>query len=226
MSDEKRQTRLLPFRLRRAGAQQRRDARGKFDGAKDLFDGAKDFSADAELTALLRAWESPSHTARASERLLADFRAGVRRAPVWRRALAAELRVPLPVAACAVFALLLSLFALGARALTHASPVESKTVGPTVLKIVETPVVQERVVTRIVYVEKKERGANRVVSSQAIARETLATDGTDAAGEKQTVRPANQGAPAGYFTRVDMADFQPADEVKIRIVKKGSADEK
>ena len=46
MSDEKRQTRLLPFRLRR-GVTPRPAADS---GA------AEDFSADAELTALLRAW--------------------------------------------------------------------------------------------------------------------------------------------------------------------------
>src|SRR5215211_7838185 len=100
MSDEKRQTRLLPFRLRRAA---RADARA---GDRE------DFSADAELTALLRTWEAPPQEAGGRARLLADFRASVRRAPLWRRALTAQVRVPLPVAACAAAVCLLSLYAL------------------------------------------------------------------------------------------------------------------
>src|SRR5215207_736022 len=104
MSNEKRQTRLLPFRLRRAAR------------AEAGADGAEDFSADAELTALLRTWDVPARDAGARARLLADFRASVRPVPLWRRALAAQVRVPLPVAACAAVALLGSLYALGARA--------------------------------------------------------------------------------------------------------------
>jgi hypothetical protein len=224
MNDEKRQTRLLPFRLRRAGTE-RRDARDRFDREmRGEFDGAEDFSTDAELTALLRTWDAPPHTFEARARMLADFRASVGRAPVWRRALTAELRVPLPVAACAAFALLLSLFALGTRAWTHpAAPVESKSESATAVKIVEVPVVRERIVTRTIYVEKKERGAGRGVSSH----DERETTGTQAGARREAERTAREGTPAaGYFTRVDMADFQPADEMKIRIVKKGSADEK
>jgi hypothetical protein len=232
MSDEKRQTRLLPFRLRRAGAARRGPAHY---GAEDFGgpEGAEDFAADAELTALLRAWEAPPPGAGARARLLADFRAGVPRVPLWRRALAAELRVPLPVAACAALAVIASLFALGARGWTHAAPAVSKAEAAPVLKVVEVPVVQERVVTRTVYDERKGRGAGRVSASQAptppqaptheTTRETLALGaGREEAGGQAAGRDSN----AGYFTRVNMEDFQPADEVKIRVVKRGSTDER
>src|SRR5881628_4191082 len=98
MSDEKRQTRLLPFRLRRRAP--RADA--------------QDQAPDEGLRELLRAWEAPTASHEARVRLLAEFRAAARRVPLWRRALRAELRVPLPVAACAAVALL-SLFAFAAR---------------------------------------------------------------------------------------------------------------
>ncbi|MFL6332689.1 MAG: hypothetical protein ACJ754_05015 [Pyrinomonadaceae bacterium] len=216
MSDEKRQTRLLPFRLRRAA---RADA-----GAG----GVKDFSADAELTALLRAWEAPPQDAGARGRLLADFRASVRRAPLWRRALTAQVRVPLPVAACAALFLLGSLYVLGTRATTpHGAPAAAQTVTePAAVRVVEVPVVQERVVTRTVYVEKKERVSSRGVSTRTDARESLAQqDGN--AGTPQREEPAKgQDAHAGYFTRVDMNDFQPSNEVKFRIVSRGGTDEK
>ena len=220
MSDEKRQTRLLPFRLRRAA---RADA-----GAN----GAEDFSADAELTALLRTWEAPSQDAGARARLLADFRTSVRPASLWRRALAAQVRVPLPAAACAALVLLGSLYALGARATAPSAepPAAQAEAAPAAVRVVEVPVVQERVVTRIVYVEKKERGAPRVVSTRAAAREELARgDGKNErdAEAPQSPEPAqNPEAHAGYYTRVDMNDFQPAGEVKLRIVSRGGTDEK
>ena len=220
MSDEKRQTRLLPFRLRRRPAP----------------DAERDFPADAELRELLRAWEAPPASARSRERLLADFRAHARRAPLWRRALRAELRVPLPVAACALVALL-SLLAFAARSPSRTQ--QSKAVAPetvnalaaqtsdatgaqasdafaaTNVKVVEVPVVRERVVTRVVYVEKKERSGARPDAALAAERERRVRDGEQASG-----------AASSYFTRVDMEDFQPADEMKIRIVRKGKGDEK
>lgn len=231
MSDEKRQTRLLPFRLRRAGA------RRAVAVARD----AEDFGADAELTALLRAWDAPPASDGARARLLADFRATVRPAPLWRRALAAHVRVPLPVAACAVVALLLSPLAFGARpwkkyAASSASASESATAER--VRVVEVPVIQERVVTRTVYVEKKERGLGRGVSSQpetsgrpetpeTASIKTSASAKTSDARAREVQTPASSpDASAGYFSRVNMEDFQPADEVKIRVVKRGSVDEK
>jgi hypothetical protein len=220
MSDEKRQTRLLPFRLRRAA---RADA---------CANGAEDFSADAELTALLRTWEAPSQDAGARGRLLADFRANVRPVPLWRRALTAQVRVPLPVAACAALVLLGSLYVLAARATaSRVEPSAARTEAtPAAVRLVEVPVVQERVVTRTVYVGKKERAAPRVVSTRAAGREELAV--RDDKNERDAEAPPspdpaqNPEAHAGYFTRVDMNDFQPAGEVKLRIVSRGGVDEK
>ncbi|MCA1618815.1 MAG: hypothetical protein LC795_05785 [Acidobacteria bacterium] len=222
MSDEKRQTRLLPFRLRRAGAG--RASRGARD--------AEDFGADAGLTALLRTWEAPPRSDVARARLLADFRATARPAPLWRRAFAAQVRVPLPVAACAVLALLLSPLAFGARPWTQNAPAAGAEVAPAeTVRVVEVPVVQERVVTRTVYVEKKERGRERGVSPRAdasarpAAPETASAKPAERRGEDGQT-PASPDASAGYFSRVNMEDFQPADEMKIRVVKRGGVDEK
>ena len=216
MSDEKRQTRLLPFRLRRA-----RRAHG---------DGGEDFSADAELTALLREWEAPPQSGEARARLLADLRACVAPAPLWRRALTAQIRVPLPVAACAALALLLTPLAFGARPWTKSTPTPEGATAAPVVRIVEVPVIQERVVTRTVYVEKKERGGARGVSSQADARESLAAEPTDArrvdARAQAAASTSGADASAGAFTRVNMEDYQPANEVKFRILERGNVDKK
>ena len=220
MSDEKRQTRLLPFRLRRAA---RADVRA---------DGAEDFAADAELTALLRTWDVPPSSDGARARLLADFHASVRRAPLWRRALTAQVRVPLPVAACAALVLASSLYVLGSRA-TTARVEPSASTKEAAVRVVEVPVVEERVVTRTVYVEKKERSAARVVSTRTVEREELARRNEVNAAEATNVQTPQSAEPAqkqetyaGYFTRVDMNDFQPADEMKIRIVSRGGLNEK
>src|SRR5688500_6966482 len=133
MSDEKRQTRLLPFRLRRA--------------RRAGSDGGEDFSADAELTALLREWEAPPQSEAARARLLADFRVGVAPAPLWRRALTSQIRVPLPVAACAALALVLTPLAFGARAWIKPTTPSADAASTPVVRVVEVPVIQERVVT-------------------------------------------------------------------------------
>jgi len=216
MSNEKRQTRLLPFRLRRAAR------------AEAGADGAEDFSADAELTALLRAWDVPAQDAGSRARLLADFRASVRRAPLWRRALTAQVRVPLPVAACAGLVLLGSLYVLGARATARVEPSAAQTAArPAAVRVVEVPVVQERVVTRTVYVEKKGRGGEQAAPRRQPEREQLARRDERNVETPQRQEPVQSPeAHAGYFTRVDMNDFQPAGEVKLRIVSRGGTDEK
>jgi hypothetical protein len=214
MSDEKRQTRLLPFRLRRA-------PRANAGANRE-----EDFSADAELAALLRTWDVPPQGAGARARLLADFRASARRAPLWRRALNAQVRVPLPVAACAAVVLLGSLYVLGTRATARVEPSAAQTaVEPAAVRVVEVPVVQERLVTRTVYVERKGREGARPAAPRRPEREELAQGG---AGDVEAPRRREeaQGQEAQAFTRVDMNDFQPAGEVKLRIVSRGGVDEK
>ena len=249
MSDEKRPTRLLAFRLRRDGAARARNA-GHTPDARDAASCEEEFSVDAELGMLLRAWDAPEPSAHSRGRLLAEFRATARRAPFWHRALSSELRVPLPFAACAALAVLAALFVLASRtrtpaqtAATNNAPAEVRAAeaAPTV-KIVEVPVGRERVVTRFVYVEKSARLADAqqlaatrqsttTQRSATMMRGTVAQSSSDreaARGVPTAFDPSAQssGEPTSYFTRVDMADFQPADEMKIRIVKRGKTDEK
>ena len=249
MSDEKRPTRLLPFRMRRASHAHAADYTCD---ARELSADAVEFSEDAELSTLLRAWDAPGPSARSREHLLAEFRASVVRAPLWRRAFSAELRVPMPVAPCAALALLASLFALAARTQAPAqsaiksTAVDVRTTDAPAVKIVELPVERERVVTRYIYVEKNAPRAEAqmlVANTQAgttqqstsTRRGAAERGGAQSASNSEAARGArtavessaqSTGEPTSYFTRVDMADFQPADEMKIRIVKRGKTDEK
>jgi hypothetical protein len=210
MSDEKRQTRLLPFRLRRAGATRHADYLNE------------DTGADAELSALLRTWDAPTQSHAARARLLADFRASSVRVPFWRRALTASVRVPLPVAACALVALVASLALVAARTRPATVETQASSVAPA-MRVVGVPVIREKVVTRVVYVEKNERVESRGVSAKGAVSE-LAT--TSAHEPKPGAETPDVGEPASFITRVDMADFRPADEMKIRVIKKGRSDEK
>ena len=252
MSDEKRQTRLLPFRLRRDGAARVRASEFSSE-ARDAAADGEEFSEDAELSALLRAWEAPAQSAGARGRLLAEFRENKVRVPLWRRALSAELRVPLPVAACAALVLLASVIALVARTqtpvkvATQSTPSDVRTSDAPAVKIVELPVERERVVTRFVYVERnapraetQRLAANELTEttrqststrrSATAERDALAQSDSNRGGatRHQAVDPSAQSTaePTSYFTRVDMADFQPAEKMELRIVKRGKTDEK
>lgn len=251
MSDEKRQTRLLPFRLRRDGAARARAPEFNPE-ARDAAADGEEFSEDAELGALLRAWEAPAQSSGARGRLLAEFRENNVRVPLWRRALSSEIRVPLPVAACAALVLFASLFALFARTrtpvkvTTQSTASDVRTNDAPAIKIVELPVERERVVTRFVYVEKNARRAEAQrlaadeqaeTTRQSTQRSTTATryalaqsgsNREDAGGVRTAIDSSSQSTaePTSYFTRVDMADFQPAEKMELRIVKRGKTDEK
>jgi hypothetical protein len=118
-----------------------------------------------------------------------------------------SVRIPVPVGV-----LLLLVFALAFVLTTLASrrsqgPVQVTSI---VHVPVEVPVVREKVVTQVVYRERK-----RAAVSKASNRVTSSTDGdsTLAASQKHDVRPTLVG-------------FKPLDEVKLTVIKGGSPDEK
>jgi hypothetical protein len=212
MNDEKRLTRLLPFRgLRRAGPGRvapPAPARGEDH-------------ADAELRQTLAAWEAPAPAPEARARLAAAYRAEARRATFWRRWLTARMSVPAPVAAGVCVALLVALSALFAAPrpggdAPAASIPSAAGRSESAAKVVEAPAPRERVVTRFVYVERKPRRAPR---RRARAFEDEAPAGAVARA------PASGAAAADYFTRIDMGEFRPAGELKIRLVRKGKGDD-
>ena len=187
--------RLLPFRLRR------RDPRRGFAPLSR----AEETPADAELRHLLRAWAAPPPDPAGGARLLAAFRAHDAARPRWRRLLASRVSVPLPVAAAAGAAFVaagLAVFALASPA--GRAPFAEAAAAAAAVRVVEAPVTHERVETRVVYVE---RGARAAPAPRTPA----------------PARPAGAEAEvddASYFTGVDMAEFHPADQMKIRVIKR------
>jgi hypothetical protein len=161
----------------------------------------------------------PEHRAALSRHLEGiSPRALLGRASVWKRLLTARLPVPVPVAAIILLALLLS-SVLALRTSTSESKTASQ---PTVViatppEVIEVPVVQEKIVTRIVYIEKGARAKNDS-GRQFPITERAATALAARHGEAESVQ-------GGFFTRANLTDFQPPDELKIRIVKRSNSDE-
>jgi len=196
--------RLLPFRLRRERGG--RHAAGLYR--------AEEVPADDELRELLAAWRAPDPDPGARARLLADFRAHTARAPRWRRLLAARVSVPLPLAAGAVGALVFAALALAALSARGSAAPPTPAAAPAV-RVVEVPVPQERVVTRFVYVERGGRTAPATRARSAVAPARDDPSRVEAEGADAT----------SYFTGVDMAEFHPADQMKIRVIKKARPEE-
>jgi hypothetical protein len=138
----------------------------------------------------------------------------------WRRWLAAKFQVPVPVAVALVVGLVIS-SALAFRRV----PARQTTLAPSPpaaesVRLLEVPFVQEKIVTRNVYVEKKrsgERGLLRpLLPAVASAREML----------KTTIAGNEGGEDAGFFTRANLKGFQPADDMKIRVLKRNNTNDK
>jgi anti-sigma factor RsiW len=130
-------------------------------------------------------------------------------AKAWR-AFLAPVRVPIPIAAAFVLLLGVSTY-LAVRAR------ESTIVSPTVQGTVETrnvpvPVIQERVVTRVVYVNRN-----------LVKRHGGGTPnyGRESQDPTRTVEPSTGAASAS-----SLAGFRPIDQLKLTVIKGSDANEK
>ena len=136
-----------------------------------------------------------------------------------RKLATTSVRVPVPVVALA----LMLLFGVTVLALRSHGPLEaeepakstqSNQLASVETRMVQVPVIQEKVVTRVVYVEKKtseSRGA-----SHQLDREEL-----NAAN-----RFAGGGSDASRQMAMSLSGFKPTDQVKLTIIKGTYQDEK
>ena len=215
--------RLVDLMFDELGADERRRLLAELDACADCLDEYR--SMAGALCALDEAGEAalpgesywPTYHAALRRRLRSEEAsvAAPRRAPFWRRALAARLTVPAPAAVAIALALLVSsVLALRPRA-TAAAPSPApgaQTVTATQpLPTLPVPVVTERIVTRVVYVEKRRRERLDGRPSAPLAGRS---EGALASGRD---KESGQG---GLFKRANLTDFQPSNELKIRVIKK------
>jgi anti-sigma factor RsiW len=143
----------------------------------------------------------------------------VEREPFWKRILLAKLPVPVPVAAVIVLGLLVS-SVLALRPSTQASiPAASYSLSTTSSppRVIEVPVIREKVVTRTIYVEKKAQ------TNPALPRQSPTVERTES--PLMARNPAKIERQADFFTRASLTNYQPPDEMKIRIIKRRNSDE-
>lgn len=137
--------------------------------------------------------------------------------PFWKRFLEMKLHVPVPVAAVFLIALLtLSVLALRFSPTSPAPTVAQQpalTLQPPP-SVVEVPIVQEKVVIRTVFVEKTKR---------EMRGEGLASATSERSAPLARDKENNQEK---LLTRASLTDFQPPDELRIRIIKRSKSDEK
>jgi hypothetical protein len=141
-----------------------------------------------------------------------------RRDPLWKRIFTARLPVPVPVAALIALVLLVS----SALALRSSPREVLRETQPAIVtaasspKVIEVPVFRERLVTRTVYVEKKEREKVEATGRRpapALKREATAL---------KALNTENESGEGGIFTRANLTGFQPPDALVIRIVKRSN----
>jgi len=118
-----------------------------------------------------------------------------------------QVRIPLPLALAVVIASL----ALGVFAFRHAeTPVAQP---PLLVHVpVQVPVVQEKVVTRVVYRDRRSssRNSRRAINDDAQTESTFA----------KSRKPSTDEIPAS------LNGFKPTDEIKLTVIKGGSPYEK
>ena len=161
--------------------------------------------------------------AAAGEVQTSEARAQQQTAPFWKRLLTTSIRVPAPVAATAVLLLVaVSLLALSLAARSAPEPVvivaPHSSQGETApqIKLIEVPVVQEKIITQTIYVPRR-NNSNGVEARtrRALERENIAA-----------VRRQNAPAPEATATpRANLSGFKPAGEVNLRIIKGSDARE-
>lgn len=151
----------------------------------------------------------PGYHARLRQRLETNSESPIKSAPrvsavtaTWlRRILTTSVTVPVPLAV-AVFASIVFAFAFVIKARTSPPAVSPATPASVVTKTVEVPVVQERVVTRVVYRDR--RNASPQLAQQLRTR------------PREASRQVAEG----------LVGFTPAQEAKLTIIKTSYQDEK
>ena len=159
----------------------------------------------ARLRQKLATTPNPSHaeTQRRKEKLGPLFE-------TMRLCVRTQIRVPLPLA----LAVIVTCLALGVFAIRRAEtpPTQPAAQPPLLVRVpVEVPVVQEKVVTRVVYRDRRSSSRN---SRRAI--NDAQTESTFAKSRK----PSTDEIPAS------LNGFKPTDEIKLTVIKGGSPYEK
>jgi hypothetical protein len=151
---------------------------------------------DQELKDILNQWMVPEPTAALSERVFSDYRHQFHHQAWWRRWFTGSIRLPVPVAAMAGLLLCVTSYLAARYATTH--PIEVVPVSAPV-KVVQVPVpmIQEKVVTRVVYAKARPQKAKGSPVSEILI-------------------PIDENKA---LAQADLTGFRPVSEIKIIVMK-------
>lgn len=134
-------------------------------------------------------------------------------ARVWiglRKMATTSVRVPVPAALAIMVLIGVFFFALRSRGQANLAP--STPLASVETRTVQVPVIQEKVVTKVVYIEKKGRSSRGAVNQ-------LDPAGLNTANS--LARAGSSGKPA-----MSLVGFRPTDQLKLTIIKGSYQDEK
>jgi len=152
---------------------------------------------DPDTKQWLAQWEAPPPSAQLDAQLHASYRKQFRPRPWWQRWLNISIRLPVPVAA--TVGLVLCVMSWEAAHWTSSITIQPGT-DTTQTKLVEVPVIQEKIVTRLIYVK-----ARQVTSSRP--------------GLNARPAPTSRQSPdaSEVGSQADLAGLRPVTEIKIAV---------
>ena len=135
----------------------------------------------------------------------------------WKRGLSARISLPVPLAAAiAVTLVVVSTVALRQKGLSPSiDTTQSSTAIARPVKTSQVPVIKERIITRTVYVD-------RPIKASSDGRRAA----SERAGQTRLLAKASGKASGDLITSANLTDYQPPDEMRIRIVKRSNSDDK
>ncbi|HLM61352.1 MAG TPA: hypothetical protein VK308_11145, partial [Pyrinomonadaceae bacterium] len=167
------------------------------------------------------------------------------KSPVWwRRIFAGSVSIPKPVFAAALIAVAVivtvaNLIGRNAANTLYAETISSAqaqvitapSASPEIIertKIVKIPVIRERIVTRVVHVEKQRRTADLPARNPALfsSRKDLRRNPPNSNPKDTSIATKGSIAENGYLTRIDLTGFQPTNGMNARVVREVKNDEK
>jgi hypothetical protein len=157
----------------------------------------------------------------------------------WHRIFAGSLSIPKPAFAAAIVMVAVAITAANVigRYTVTSSDVSSITAVPSLIastplppeiiektKIVEVPVIKERVVTKVVYVERQSNETNNSQKS-LLAQDRISGNRQKKNLTKEETDSAINVEASEYVTRGNLSGFQPIAELKTRIIQDTKQDE-
>lgn len=200
------------------------------------------------LRTILRQSSVPAPSASLAKGLIEAFhqehKHSTQTIPWWKRAFGSTVTIPVPALAVAVIVIAIGIAAaniVGRNAAISDSlnsssavstPVISSTPAPPEIieqtKIVEVPVIRERIVTRVVHVERQRRAADLPAQNPALisSRKDLRRDSRNSNPKDTSLSMKGSVAENGYLTRIDLTGFQPTNGMNARVLREVKNDEK